>query len=367
MSETVFEFERDRERQRLVAAMGRRSKSSNQCTILQCPRTGPPYSATAPSYVVPMMSFVTTWVVPYPVAQMSANQQQVTQLPRDDQDDKAELLAAKASLYDAREEAVDLKKRLHLTLRSKDDLEDQLEWYKLNFDDARMRYEDAVRELVTLQKDGGSCKRIGQFKHIFANANMGAKIEKLSTGNAASIIVLADAIVAQHRKMNRLLASLKSRNDEQATKHAKELEEVKTALANIEAELTHSRRETSLFKQHAQKLEISVHQKSRENLSMERRCTEADEKMVAYEKKIAILVKKQLRSKEVAAKLYREKKKLEENRSSGECCVCLEERPLMVFIPCGHAACCLSCGAACEICPICKGSISARSPIYFCV
>ena len=118
--------------------MGRRSKSSNQCTILQCPRTGPPYSEVAPSYVVPMM-FVTTWAVPYPVAQMSANQQQVTQLTNDDQNDKAELLAAKASLYDAREEAVDLKERLHLTLRSKDDLEDQLEWYKLNFDDARMR------------------------------------------------------------------------------------------------------------------------------------------------------------------------------------------------------------------------------------
>ena len=92
MSERVFEFERDRERQRLVVAMGRR-KSSNQCTILQCPRTGPPYSEVAPSYVVPMM-FVTTWAVPYPVAQMSANQQQVTQLTNDDQD-KVELLAAK--------------------------------------------------------------------------------------------------------------------------------------------------------------------------------------------------------------------------------------------------------------------------------
>ena len=341
------------------------AQCSTSSTGYQCPVA--PWGMPCP---VQMVTYVTSWSVPCAV-QMPPHQQQLALPTADANYDKVEELSSmKEKLYHARANAVDLKERLTLALRSNDDLDDQLECFKLGYDDARMREERTVRELVALQKDA-SCKRTGQVRELFAKANMGAKIEKLSRDKTASIIVLADAIVAQHRKMNRLLGSLKSRNDEQATKHAKELEEVKTVLASVEAELSQSREETSVFRQHAQKLEehISVHQKSRADHmeSLERRCAEADEKMAVYEKKIATLAKKQLRSKDVAAKLYHEKKKLEENRSSGECCVCFEEGPLMIFTPCGHAACCLPCGAACELCPMCKGQVESRSPLYVCV
>ena len=365
MSETVFEFERDRERQRLVAAMGRRSKSSNQCTILQCPRTGPPYSAVVPPYVAPMM-FVTTWAVPYPVAQMSANQQQVTQLINDDQDDKVELLAAKASLYDSREEAADLKERLHLTLRSKDDLEDQLECYKICFDDARLRQEKTARELANLRRDANQ-KRIGQVRTTFANGYMGNKIERLAKDAAVGLQVLAHACVAQHRKMTKLLTTLKNRFDRKVVeqeaseaKHYVEIAALQSALANIEAELTHSREETALFRHHAQKLEehIAAQQKSR---------AEAESKVITFEKKIATLTKKQARSKEISAKLYEEKKQLQEERSFGECSVCFDDGHMMTFVPCGHAAVCVKCGAEIATCPICTAPVKARAPLYFCV
>ena len=167
--------------------------------------------------------------------------------------------------------------------------------------------------------------------------------------------------------MSRLLTTLKNRYDmkfaeQQASEatHAGEIAALESALATTQAELSQSREETTLFRQHAQKLEehIVSHQKSR---------AEAESKVTTFEKKIATLTKKQARSKEVSAKLYEEKKQLQEQRSVGECSVCFEEGNLMAFVPCGHAAVCLSCGADIATCPICMAHVDARAPLYFCV
>ena len=321
-----------------------------------------------------MVTYVSSWSMPCPM-QMTPYQQQVALPTTEARDNKVEELnTTKEKLYLAREKAVDLQERLTLALRSNDDLDDQLECFKLGYDDARMREERTVRELVALQKDA-SCKRTGQVKAVFARANMGAKIERLSADKTASIIVLADAVVAQHRKMSRLLTALKKRYDalqksydlkvleQQASeaKLAEDIAELKSAVVTTQSELSRRREETALCREHVQKLEehIALHQKSH---------AEAENKVTTSEKKIATLVRKQARSKGISAKLYEENKQLQEGRSFGRCSVCFEEGlQLLAFIPCGHAAVCLSCGAKVSKCPICMAHVKARAPLYFCM
>ena len=149
---------------------------------------------------------------------------------------------------------------------------------------------------------------------------MGSKIERLAKDEAVSLTVLARACVAQHQKMSKLLTSLKSRLDEKTaeqydlkTKHEEEVAQLRSLLTSTKAELLDCREEASLFRQHAQKLaELLGAQRNSHAAHMEvieKRCAEAEEKAVAYGEKIASLTKKQLRSKEISAKLYEEKKK----------------------------------------------------------
>ena len=164
--------------------------------------------------------------------------------------------------------------------------------------------------------------------------------------------------------MSKLLTTLKNRFDrqvaEQEASEAVETATLQSALASTRAELAQSREETALLRQHAQKLEehIAAQQKSR---------AEAESKVTTFEKKIATLTKKQARSKEISAKLYEEKKQLQEKRNFGECSVCFEDGHLMTFVPCGHAAVCVKCGAEIATCPICTAPVKARAPLYFCV
>ena len=355
--------------------MGRKAKSVNgsndrgngdapcdACTVFRCPVA--PWSVPCP---VPILTYVSSsWSMPCP-PQMPPYQQQVALPTTEAKDDKAEeLKKTKEKLYQAREKVVDLQERLTLALLNNDDLEDQLECYKICLKDARLRQQKTARELANLRRDA-TPKRIGQVRTLIQSAYMGNKIERLAKDEAVGLQVLAHACVAQHRKMTKLLTTLKNRLDRKVVeqeaseaKHSVEIAALESALANIEAELTHSREETALFRQHAQKLEehIAAQQKSR---------AEAESKVTTFEKKIATLTKKQARSKEISAKLYEEKKQLQEKRSFGECSVCFEDGHLMAFVPCGHAAVCVKCGAEIATCPICTAPVKARAPLYFCV
>ena len=282
-------------------------------------------------------------------------------------DAKSELTRTKAQLYHARAKAVDAKERLDVALQSNAKLEHALERCKLWLVASQ-------NEVRVLRKPGPNAK----VRKIFASANMGNKIEKLAQENAVCPTVLAYACVAQHRKMCKLLASLKSRLDDNMSeheaskiKHAEEVARLRGLLASTNSELSNSRDEADLFRQHAQRLaeHIGAQQSSRAARmeTMEKRCAEAEEQHRTLEQKIATLTKKQLRSKEISVKLYDENRRLVEKRNVGECCVCFEEGKLMSFIPCGHVSCCLSCGAASEFCPICQALIERRAPLFFCV
>ena len=102
-------------------------------------------------------------------------QQQVALPTTEAKDDKAEeLKKTKEKLYQAREKVVDLQERLTLALLNNDDLEDQLECYKICLKDARLRQEKTARELANMQRDDNP-KRIYQVRTTFANGDMGNK------------------------------------------------------------------------------------------------------------------------------------------------------------------------------------------------
>ncbi|KAG7314638.1 hypothetical protein KOW79_021941 [Hemibagrus wyckioides] len=50
--------------------------------------------------------------------------------------------------------------------------------------------------------------------------------------------------------------------------------------------------------------------------------------------------------------------------STNECVVCMEDRSLMVFLPCGHICCCQVCSDALQSCPLCRSNISQRIRLY---
>ncbi|MCJ8748656.1 hypothetical protein PDJAM_G00167310 [Pangasius djambal] len=49
---------------------------------------------------------------------------------------------------------------------------------------------------------------------------------------------------------------------------------------------------------------------------------------------------------------------------TNECVVCMEDRSLVVFLPCGHICCCQVCSDALQSCPLCRSGISQRIRLY---
>ena len=72
-----------------------------------------------------------------------------------------------------------------------------------------------------------------------------------------------------------------------------------------------------------------------------------------------------------------ERKELEENKAKNahinkirslekekECKICMDKEVGVVFIPCGHIACCVECGESFSYCPICRRKIKLKNSIF---
>lgn len=46
------------------------------------------------------------------------------------------------------------------------------------------------------------------------------------------------------------------------------------------------------------------------------------------------------------------------------CKICMEEEVCIVFMPCGHLACCKECSERLKECPICRAAITQRVRAY---
>ena len=61
------------------------------------------------------------------------------------------------------------------------------------------------------------------------------------------------------------------------------------------------------------------------------------------------------------------KEKIDEIRKLKEekvCKICIDEEISVVFLPCGHLACCLTCSVQLDKCPICRKRIEKQEKIY---
>lgn len=60
---------------------------------------------------------------------------------------------------------------------------------------------------------------------------------------------------------------------------------------------------------------------------------------------------------------------LQEPRSAPTCAICMEEKELTVFVPCGHMAACISCGQrfAKQPCPVCRKKIKRVQHVFLAV
>lgn len=53
-----------------------------------------------------------------------------------------------------------------------------------------------------------------------------------------------------------------------------------------------------------------------------------------------------------------------DDSSKDDCVVCLDQTKSMVFVPCGHLACCEKCANVQQTCPICRSIVSTKVKLF---
>uniref|UniRef100_A0A914E9H0 RING-type domain-containing protein n=1 Tax=Acrobeloides nanus TaxID=290746 RepID=A0A914E9H0_9BILA len=57
-------------------------------------------------------------------------------------------------------------------------------------------------------------------------------------------------------------------------------------------------------------------------------------------------------------------RKNDESMDENLCCICLENKPEIVLIPCGHAKFCQGCADMFKECPICRSTVVMKQRIF---
>ena len=63
-------------------------------------------------------------------------------------------------------------------------------------------------------------------------------------------------------------------------------------------------------------------------------------------------------------KIKSQELKIRDLEREKECKICMSSDVSVVFLPCGHAACCYECGESLSYCPICRRKINSKSPFF---
>ena len=101
-----------------------------------------------------------------------------------------------------------------------------------------------------------------------------------------------------------------------------------------------------------------------------------NEKLEDQEKLLDAILRLQVKHATIRAE-ETERKELEENKAKNayvntiralekekECKICMDKEVGVVFIPCGHIACCVECGESFSHCPICRSEIELKNSIF---
>lgn len=64
-------------------------------------------------------------------------------------------------------------------------------------------------------------------------------------------------------------------------------------------------------------------------------------------------------------RIYENGNLIDTSNSDTTCVICMDQKPNMTFIPCGHVATCESCSSKVQECPICRQAIVNKQRLYF--
>ena len=227
--------------------------------------------------------------------------------------------------------------------------------------------EQHFKKLGKLSMDADS-EHVAKAKAILAR--LGGKCERIHRKDG-TLHDMSHAVVAQHRKMAKLLEAMQQRHNaarqtfETAKGHLKRreqeaIDEKKNALRECAAQERRARQLTADLEEHQR----SITATQRENGDLR------GELLAAIDKN-AQLNRKYLRAKRNATTFFDEKKQAINEREDAiaarpMCSICFEkDTQLMLNLPCGHVCTCKVCASTTAPCAICRGEVTQLAPAYF--
>lgn len=211
-------------------------------------------------------------------------------------------------------------------------------------------------------------EHVRQVKTVLAQ--VGGKCERLH-GRDGSLHDMANAAVAQHRRMTKLLEAVQQRHAaarqtfDIAKGHLKRRE--RAAIDEQKA----AQRECAAQERRARQLTAEVAEHKRSTAITAKEMSETKDQLQAAIAKNIQLERKYLRAKAHATTFFDEKKEALNEREDAiasvpMCAICMaRDVQLVVNLPCGHACACKICSDTTRPCAICRGDVTQAVPIYF--
>lgn len=75
-----------------------------------------------------------------------------------------------------------------------------------------------------------------------------------------------------------------------------------------------------------------------------------------------IMRERREKKKKIKKKIVHED--IETNNEEEQCCICMTNKKIMAFVPCGHMCTCYNCSEKVKECPLCKENIETKMKIY---
>ena len=211
-------------------------------------------------------------------------------------------------------------------------------------------------------------EHVQQAKAILAN--VGGKCESLH-GKDGSLHDMANASVAQHRRMTKLLEAMQRRHDgaRQAFEVAKG--HLKRREGGAIEEKKDAQRECEEQGRRARQLTAEVAEQKRSMASTKEELIQTHGQLQAAIAKNTQMERRWQRAKSNAPTFFDEKKKALSERQDAiaslpMCAICMaRDVQLVVNLPCGHACSCKICSDTTRPCAICRGDVMRAVPVYF--
>ena len=236
-----------------------------------------------------------------------------------------------------------------------------------------------MQKIKSIDQDHKATNHVSPAKMILAKS--GGKCATLAD-RGGDLATMAHTTVAQHRRVTKLLASVHQQHvAEKTTLKAdgamlrdrerallKDLKDVRAALVAMETYAQRTEKETAAKLADQEQLVAE----------MGEALVQANENRVRQERRSEQLERKLVRAKTHAMTFFDDKRALEREvadlrvsrdaalaRAGRLCVVCLEDRDLLVSVPCGHACVCAECVRPVGVpCAMCREIVERNTPLF---